>query len=171
VSLLEEAVRGMDGQISPLRARALASLARELHHTWDPRTYGHARAVAADAVKIARSLDDPSTLAFCLLALHDTRWSVGSAGERVSIVAEMLALAQLARDRELFVQAQLLRATALLELGDPAARGELERYSCERIRWTARTGGPDHTASDGREIARWTVGSGLQPSYANGCTS
>ena len=37
VRLLEEAVSNLADQSSPLRARALASLARELHHTWDPR--------------------------------------------------------------------------------------------------------------------------------------
>ena len=87
-----------------------------------------AREVAVEAVDVARSLDDPSTLAYCLLALHDTSWSVGSAGERLPIVAEMLDLARLAGDRELHAQAQLLKATALLELGDPAAPAELERY-------------------------------------------
>ena len=70
----------------------------------------------------------PVHLAYCLLALHDTSWSVGSAGERLPIVAEMLDLARLAGDRELHAQAQLLKATALLELGDPAAPAELERY-------------------------------------------
>ena len=40
----------------------------------------------------------------------------------------MLDLARLAGDRELHAQAQLLKATALLELGDPAAPAELERY-------------------------------------------
>ena len=101
----------------------LASLARELHHTWDPRTDDRAREIASEAVDVARSLDDPSTLAYCLLALHDTSWSVGSAGERLPIVAEMLDLARLAGDRELHAQAQLLKATALLELGDPCRPG------------------------------------------------
>jgi tetratricopeptide (TPR) repeat protein len=128
VRLLEEASSGLAGQSSPLRARVLASLARELHHTWDPGTDDHARDVAVEAVDVARSLDDPSTLAYCLLALHDASWSVGSARERLPIVAEMLDLARRAGDRELHAQAQLLKATALLELGDPAAPAELERY-------------------------------------------
>ena len=128
VRLLEEASSSLAGQSSPLRARVLASLARELHHTWDPGTDDRAREIALEAVDVARSLDDPSTLAYCLLALHDTSWSVGSAGERLPIVAEMLDLARLAGDRELHAQAQLLKATALLELGDPAAPAELERY-------------------------------------------
>ena len=128
VRLLEEASRNLADQSSPLRARVLASLARELHHTWDPRSDERAREIASAAVDIARPLDDPSTLAYCLLALHDTSWSVGSAGERLPIVAEMLDLARLAGDRELHVQAQLLKATAMLELGEPAAPAELERY-------------------------------------------
>ena len=91
------------------------------------RTSAPARS-PSEAVDIARPLDDPSTLAYCLLALHDTSWSVGSAGERLPIVAEMLDLARLAGDRELHAQAQLLKATAMLELGEPAAPAELERY-------------------------------------------
>ncbi|HSJ91623.1 MAG TPA: AAA family ATPase [Ilumatobacter sp.] len=128
VRLLEEAVSGLADQASPLRARALAALARELHHTWDPTTDDQARTVAADAVTVARSVDDPATLAFCLLGLHDTSWWVGSADGRLPIVAEMLDLARLAGDRELLAQAQLLHATALLELGEPSAMHELERY-------------------------------------------
>ena len=128
IRLLEESVSTPADRAIPLRARTLASLARELHHTWDPAVDERARAVAADAAALARQLDDPATLAFCLLALHDTTWSVGSAAERLPIVAEMLDLARLADDRELLAQAQLLKATALLELGDPSAIPELERY-------------------------------------------
>ena len=53
--LLEEAGRGLAGHASPLRARVLASLARELHHTWDPGMDDRAHIVAAEAVDIARS--------------------------------------------------------------------------------------------------------------------
>ncbi len=128
VRLLEESVRGLAGRPTALRSRTLASLARELHHTWDPDVDDRAHAVAAEAVVLARQLDDPATLGFCLLALHDTKWSVGSAVERLPIVDEMRDLGRLADDRQLFAQAQLLRATALLELGEPSARAELERY-------------------------------------------
>jgi hypothetical protein len=125
VRLLEAAIDGLgDGA---LRARAVASLAREVHHAWEPGTHDRARSLAADAVALARRLDDPSTLAFCLVALHDTSWSVGTAAERVTVVDEILQLARHAADAELGAQAQLLRATALLELGDPSALAELER--------------------------------------------
>ena len=128
IRLLEESVSILADHPTALRARTLASLARELHHSWDPAVDERARAVAADATAIARQLDDAATLAFCLLALHDTSWSVGSAPERLPIVAEMLDLARVAGDHELLAQAQLLKATALLELGDPSAIAELERY-------------------------------------------
>jgi tetratricopeptide (TPR) repeat protein len=128
VRLLEDAVRDQAERVTPLRARTLASLARELHHTWDSGVDDRARAIAAEAAALARRLHDPATLAVCLLALHDTSWSVGSAAERLPIVIEMLDLARDADDRELLAQAQLLKATALLELGDPSAVPELERY-------------------------------------------
>ena len=94
IRLLEESVSILADHPTALRARTLASLARELHHSWDPTVDERARAVAAEAADLARQLDDAATLAFCLLALHDTSWSVGSAAERLPIVAEMLDLAR-----------------------------------------------------------------------------
>ena len=170
VRLLEEASSSLAGQSSPLRARVLASLARELHHTWDPGTDDRAREVAVEAVDVARSLDDPSTLAYCLLALHDTSWSVGSAGERLPIVAEMLDLARLAGDRELHAQAQLLKATALLELGDPAAPAELERY-CRAAEDLGHARGRWGALSRRAVLASWPASSTRPPGTPPPCSA
>ena len=70
----------------------------------------------------------PATIATCLLALHDGRWQPGSAGVRLPIVDEMAGWAERAGDREAVGQALQLRATALLELGEPRARTELADY-------------------------------------------
>lgn len=126
--LLEEAVDGLAEHPSALQARVLASHARSLHHAWDIESVDRARSAANQAAAIARSLDDPATLAFCLLALHDSEWALGSAKRRLAIVAEMTVLAGRAGDTELLAQAQLLKATALMELGDPSALSELDRY-------------------------------------------
>jgi hypothetical protein len=128
VGLLEEAARALEAEPSALRASVLACLSRELHHSWDSVNLEIAPGVAQDAVTLARELGDPATLAFCLLAMHDAHWSVGSASQRLPLLAEMLDLASAAGDRELLAQARLLEATALLELGDPAARSQLDRY-------------------------------------------
>jgi tetratricopeptide (TPR) repeat protein len=128
VDLLEEAVRLTDGASPALRARTLAALARELHHAWDAEQQERARAVAHDAVVLAREIDDAATLSFCLLALHDAEWTFGSAERRLPIVDEMRDLARAGGDRELMAEARLLRAAAMMELGDPATLRELERY-------------------------------------------
>ena len=127
LALLGEAAAMVD-RPTPLRARVLACLARELHHSWEEANLARAPAVAEEAVALARELDDPATLSFALLALHDARWRPGSAGERLPVVEEMLALAATAGDRELLAQARLLRAVALVELGDRSGLADLEEY-------------------------------------------
>src|SRR6266545_8295371 len=144
IALLEQAAGALAGVRGPLRARVLACLARELHHSWEEDNLARAPAVAEEAVALARELDDPATLGFCLLALHDARWRPGTARDRLPLVEEMLTLAGAAGDRELLAQARLLRATVLIEAGDPAGRADLEEY-CRaaeelghaRARWDA----------------------------------
>lgn len=128
IALLDEAARVLPESPSVLRARVFAALARDLHHTRDTSGQGRAPALAAKAVADARQVDDPSTLAFCLLALHDASWQPGTAESRLAVIEEMLVAATDATDRDMVVQARLLRATAHIELGDPEGVLELERY-------------------------------------------
>src|SRR6266545_5607872 len=90
IALLEQAAGALAGVRGPLRARVLACLARELHHSWEEDNLARAPAVAEEAVALARELDDPATLGFCLLALHDARWRPGTARDRLPLVEEML---------------------------------------------------------------------------------
>ena len=69
-----------------------AALARQLQHSV-PADRPRARPLAERAVAIARRLDDPATLASCLLAQHDTLWTPGTATERAAIAAEIADLA------------------------------------------------------------------------------
>ena len=55
-------------------------------------------------------------------------WVPGTAAARLPVIAEMLDAAQASGDDDLVAQARLLRAAALLELGDPAGRDELLSY-------------------------------------------
>ncbi|MBW3602281.1 MAG: AAA family ATPase, partial [Actinobacteria bacterium] len=128
IDLLEEAVRALPAAPSVLRARLLAALARDLHHATDERDWERAPALAEEAVAVARQLPDPGTLGFCLLALHDARWRPGTAAARLPIVDEMLSASTAAGDPDLQAQARLLRATALIELGDPDGLAELGAY-------------------------------------------
>ena len=81
--------------------------------------------VAQRAAQLAAAANDPSALATAKLAVHDAMWVPGTAAARLPVIAEMLDAAQASGDDDLVAQARLLRAAALLELGDPAGRDEL----------------------------------------------
>jgi hypothetical protein len=108
-----------------LRARvaAAASQART-HRLGEDRAY--AEQLSSQAVELARQSGDDDALGFCLLAQHDAIWRPGTASTRVAIADEMTAVAHRTRNRELELQAGLLRAVGLLEQGD--ARG-LNQYT------------------------------------------
>jgi tetratricopeptide (TPR) repeat protein len=128
IAILEEAAHALPESPSTLRASVLAALARDLHHSYEPPHWDRASAVAEEAVRNAGHVGDPATSAFCLLALHDARWRPGTARDRLPVIDEMLHTADEAGDAEMAAQARLLRATALIELGDPAGPGELDAY-------------------------------------------
>lgn len=124
---LRQALAGLGDEDHPLRARLLASLARQEYHAGPDWVVTMDE--AEEAVAVARRVGDPGTLAFCLLALHDTRWRPGTAAERVDIATEMAGAAERADEPERLFEAVMLRLTALLELGDPAAGPELDRLA------------------------------------------
>lgn len=154
IALLREAldvqpVRGA------LRARLLAALARELRHSDHPAAV--AAKPAEEAVAAARSLGDPSTLAICLLALHDARWEPGTARARLAFIQEMAEAAFAAADVELTAQAVQLRAACLLELNERAGRAVLHEYCTVAAalghaqgRWEALSRGGTEALIDGR---------------------
>lgn len=125
---LTEAAGALAGTDSPLLPQVLASLARDMHHSWEASHVAQARAIAEQAVGLARQLGDSATLAYCLLALHDTIWRPASAADRLAIVEEVLCLARRADDQRLYSRALLLRATARLELSDPGGYHDLTEY-------------------------------------------
>ena len=120
----------LDRAILSLRSEVLAALARIHRHTalrttLDPK----ARGIANEAIELARAANDPAALGHALLAAHDVGWEPGSAHERLPIIAAMADAADEAGDADLVAEASLLRAAALIELGDPAGRAELTRYT------------------------------------------
>ena len=133
--------------ILSLRSEVLAAHARIHRHTalrstLDPK----ARGIANEAVELARAANDPTALGHALLAAHDVGWEPGSAHERLPIIASMADAADQAGDADLVAEASLLRAAALIELGDPSGRAELTRYTMlaealghARGRWGALT--------------------------------
>lgn len=136
--LLTEAAAATSGQVdaftaSPagadLRSRVLAALARQYRHSAAAGLDPAAVLAADEAVVLARVAGDPATQAVALLASHDVAWQPGSARERLRLASTMADLAHDAADPELQAEATLLRASALVELGDPVGRAELTAYT------------------------------------------
>ena len=128
VELLEEALDRLGDEDSAWKARVLACLARELFLS---RVQERTRAawLSAAAVEIARRVGDDATLAVCLLASYDTIWLPGTAQRRRAIATEMGVVARRAGDRAFEAEACLLRASAGLELGNPAAVLDLDEFT------------------------------------------
>lgn len=129
-ALLQDAVDALPDGSDVIRARLLAALARQrYHHHGRREDAAQAKPLAADAVAIAERSGDPSALAFALFAQHDAEWQPGTAARRLEISSRMESVARAAGDAEACAEAVLLMAIARLELGDPGAIAELERYS------------------------------------------
>ena len=118
---------------------------------------------ARRAVDLAVAAGDDTALAAAELAVHDAMWAPGTAAARLPVIEGMLDAARAAADPDLTAQAHLLRATALLELGDPAGRDELLTYITlagtlghARGRWGALTRQATYAQLTGRaeEAAR-----------------
>jgi hypothetical protein len=139
VEVLESARAALQGTGTPLEAQLVAGLARELHHSV-PEHRARARPLSERALELARGLNDPATLATCLLAVHDVLWTPGRAGERVAIAREIAELAARSGNAERHAEGLLLTANALLETGSAAFRGPLAEY----LHATERLGQPRH---------------------------
>ncbi len=123
---LEEASVALGEQDTPLRARVLASLAREL--AWNGTDVARAARLADAAVATAQRAGDRATLAACLLARHNAVWGPGNAAERLALATQVTELAEELGDPELAAEARLLRVSDLLELADPAFQAELAEF-------------------------------------------
>jgi predicted ATPase len=128
VAVLETARQALHGAGTTAEATVTAALARQLQHSV-PADRPQAGPLAERAVAIARALDDPATLASCLLAQHDTLWTPGTATARAAVAAEIAELARRAGDPERHAQALLLSATAQLENASAAFRATFTEYA------------------------------------------
>ncbi len=130
LELLREASRRLEAAGGPvvLQSRVLAALARTLRHGTDQLPGAEVIRAADEAVRLAAAAGDASALATAKLAVHDATWVAGTAALRLPVIAEILDAAQASGDDDLAAEAHLLRAAALLELGDPVGRDELLTY-------------------------------------------
>ena len=133
VAILEEALAALGPQPSGdallVRARLLGALGRTL--VWTGADPARGRDLARAAVDAARCSGDPAAVAEALLARHNAGWAPGTAGERLALAEEILAEGGRFPGRvpsELLLEARLLRAADLLELGDARFRPELEEF-------------------------------------------
>ena len=116
IGLLEEALDEHDGSDDDLHVRLLARLAVELYFT--PQIERR-RALADQAVDMARRLEDPVAL---LVALHGREWS--SLGvdvpldRQISAAEEIVSLAEAQGEKEVAYQGAFLRTMALISAGD-----------------------------------------------------
>ena len=115
--MLEEALRGLGEEDSPLRARLLARLSLELYYAGQPER----RMLLSEAsVQIARRIGDPATLAATLDARHYVLWRPENVEERLEVAGELRRIAADIGDLELELEGAGWTVVDLLELGDVA---------------------------------------------------
>jgi AAA ATPase domain len=143
VAGLLEAALARTADAPALAAQVGSALAQTLAWAPDPDP-ARAAAMAERAVATARTTGDPHVLAATLLGRHNVLWGPDTPKERLAVLAELERLA--ADDEELATEAELLRATVLLELADAratallAALARRARHSrLARVRWLGRS--------------------------------
>ncbi|HEX5302937.1 MAG TPA: AAA family ATPase [Streptosporangiaceae bacterium] len=111
-------------------ARILARLAREL--LGDASAGSRRRALADEALRLARRVGDPGTLAVVLDARLYALWDPDGAQDRLAAGAEIITLARTAGDDRRERQGRFWRFVALMELGRVAeAESALAAYARE----------------------------------------
>ena len=189
LGLLREASEQLEAAHGPLalQSRVLAALARAMRHGSDRLPGPEVIQTARRAEQLAAAANDTSALARATLAVHDAMWIPGTAATRLPVIAEMLGAAQASGDDDLVAEAHLLRAAALLELGEPAGRDELLTYVTlagelghARGRWGALTrqatfaqlaGRAEESAQLGEQALELGLAIGEQDAIGCFCTS
>ena len=139
VEMLEAALAAVSENDLPLRARLLATLGLELAWEYDAqRRLG----LSAQALDLARSLNDPETTAQVLLARDYTITAPENAAERFAATTELLEIAEQIGDPVLASRALGLRFKAAIELADVA---EAERCQSRNQQLTPDLGQPVFT--------------------------
>jgi hypothetical protein len=113
VRLLEAAAGRADDE--GVRARVLARLAGEL--LGDASAAARRRALADEALRLARRAADPGTLAEVLDARLHALWDPAGAADRLAVGSEIISLGRAAGDGRRERQGQFWRFVALMELG------------------------------------------------------
>lgn len=189
LDMLSAAAARLDASNGPLtlQSQVAAAQAREMRHGSTHAPDSPTIRAAHRAVQLATTANDAHAIAVAKLALQDSMWVAGSAHRRLPVIAEMLEAATMSGDRDLVAEAHLLRAAALLELGDPTGRDELATYITlaealghARGRWGALTrratlaqiAGRAHEAAElGEQALELGTAIGVPDAVACYCTS
>jgi hypothetical protein len=124
IPLLETALRALPADVSSLRVRVMARLSGALR---DHPSRERRASLSAQAVKIARGLGDPATLAYVLDGHYSAIWSPANPDARLAIADEIMDLALAVADDERATQGRLYHMIANMELGRMSeAETELE---------------------------------------------
>jgi tetratricopeptide (TPR) repeat protein len=115
IGLLEEALGALGPADGAFRAKLLARLALSLYLA-GRREQGIP--LGAEAVDLARRLDDPGALAYALRVQHGGLLGPDNFTERLQVSAELEMMSRATGDRELALRAQALRSLDLLEGGE-----------------------------------------------------
>lgn len=126
VGLLEEALRTL-GDLDPARrARLMAELGRALYFA--PGQRARRATLAGDSVALARTLQDPRTLAAVLSDAHVATWGPDRTHENLELIEELQALLDGLGDPRAGLPALVRSIDLHLELGDVVRAGiALER--------------------------------------------
>jgi len=139
IEVLESAIAATGEEDPALRARLLATLGLEL--AWQPDPTRRV-ALSEEALQIARTANDPATLAHVLLARDYTICDPGNVAERFDATSELLAIAERLGDPVMASRALSLRFKAAMELPDVP---EAERSLVRNEALVADLGQPDLT--------------------------
>ena len=115
IDVLEAAITAIGGGDPALRARLLATLGLEL--AWQPDPTRRV-ALSQEALQIARTLDDPATLASVLLARDYAITDPQNVAERFDTTTELLAIAEWLGDPVIASRALSLRFKVAIEMAD-----------------------------------------------------
>jgi class 3 adenylate cyclase/tetratricopeptide (TPR) repeat protein len=125
IALLDQALGLIGADTTPLRVRLVGRLATELYYT--PEVERRA-ALGAEAVAMARELDDPAILGVALISREAATWGPDSPpAQRLAACDEIIALSVKSGERHLGLEARSLRIDALIVVGDIAAADEEHR--------------------------------------------
>ncbi|CAN5617044.1 hypothetical protein BH18ACT1_BH18ACT1_09740 [soil metagenome] len=121
VDHLVRALVGIGDDDSSVRVRLLGCLAEALYYVDPARRWS----LSAEALAMARRLDDPISLASALSSRLLCVWDPSGLDERLALCPEIIALASVMGDQQLGLFGRRHGAVALLEAGEIGAAAEM----------------------------------------------